>query len=147
MKMNFRDVLGTLYSAGGIRFGGFQTLEFLELTEPLEEKRPGIREEIIAESYYLVMWKHDICEVGFYFGIALYTSLKIASLFLILTFIIEVIRFCLFGSSMTISYSCKVWEWVRLPIFTITSVILWPKGHFLPILRKSWQNAPTFSRR
>ena len=59
MKMDLRDISGSLYSSPhpsgkvvGIWFGGFKTADFFDETEALEEKRPGVREEIIAEAHY-----------------------------------------------------------------------------------------------
>lgn len=56
MRMAYRDVAGELYSARGQRFGGFPTGLFLQSTADLEEARPGVREEIIAEIHYNIEW-------------------------------------------------------------------------------------------
>lgn len=59
MKMQAIDSFGSLYSAAGLRFGGFQTEQFFEATEELENIRSGVREEIIAEAHCLVYWLHS----------------------------------------------------------------------------------------
>jgi hypothetical protein len=74
------DALGSLYSAGGLRFGGFQTHQFIELTEELEELRPGVREEIVAEAHYLVYWLHRFPEISFFVGTSISQSLFIGCL-------------------------------------------------------------------
>ncbi|OGL52850.1 MAG: hypothetical protein A3G31_00430 [Candidatus Schekmanbacteria bacterium RIFCSPLOWO2_12_FULL_38_15] len=133
MKMEPRDVMGSLYSEGGLRFGGFQAADFLNATEPLEEKSPGIREKIVAEAHYLVFWLHKFPEIGFFFGIILYKSLWIALLLFVGVFVLEIIRFYIFGSSLFLSQACRTWNWVKIPIFIIAAISLWPEGSFLPI--------------
>ena len=134
MKMEPRDVMGSLYSEGGLRFGGFQTTDFLDATEPLEEKSLGIREKIVAESHYLAFWLHKFPEIAFFFGIILYKSLWIALLLFVVAFILEIIRFYIFGSSPFLSQVCRVWEWIKIPIFIVASISLWHEGSFLSII-------------
>lgn len=138
MKMAFHDQLGTLYSGDGItvvglRFGGFQTSQFTNATETLESRRPGVRKEIIAEAYYLAMWQYKICEIGFYVGLVCYASLKVAFAFFFLAFFLEVIRLYLFGADLMISWACKVWQWVKFPLFAITAIVLWSTSYLLAV--------------
>ncbi len=127
--------MGSLYSEGGLRFGGFQIADFLEATEPLEEKRSGIREEIIAEAHYLVLWRDRFPEIAFFFGIILYQSLWVALLLFVAAFILEIIRFYIFGAiaSLFLSRLCRFWNWAKIPAFIIAAIILWPENIFLSI--------------
>jgi hypothetical protein len=133
MKMEPRGVMGSLYSEGGLRFGGFQTTDFLDATEALEEKSPGIRGKIVAEAHYIVSWLHKFPEIAFFFGIILYKSLWIALLLFVVAFILEIIRFYIFGSSPFLSHVCRVWNWIKIPIFIIAAISLWPESSFLSI--------------
>lgn len=134
LEMTFNDVMGSLYSGGGLRFGGFQTSDFLEATEPLEKKQPGIREKIIGEAHYLVFWLHKFPEIAFFGGIVFYKNFWVASLLFAVAFTIEIIRFYLFGSSLFLSYLCRFWDWIKTPGFVITAIILWSQWHFLSII-------------
>lgn len=134
LEMPFNDVMGSLYSGGGLRFGGFQTGEFLEATAPLEKKQPGIREKIIGEAHYLVFWLHKFPEIAFFLGIVFYKNLWTAFLLFIAAFIFEFIRFYLFGSSPFLSGVCRFWNWIDIPAFIVASIILWPGGNFLSII-------------
>jgi len=138
MKMAFHDQLGTLYSGDGIsvvglRFGGFQTSQFIDTTEPLERKRPGVSREVIAEAHYLAMWPYKICEIGFYIGLVCYTSLQVAFAFFFLAFFLEVIRFYLFGANLMISWVCRIWQWVKSTLFVITAIVLWSTSYLLSV--------------
>jgi hypothetical protein len=133
MKMEPRDVMGSLYSEAGLRFGGFQTTVFLDATEPIEEKKPGIRKRIVAEAHYLVHWLHKFPEIAFFFGIIFYESVWIALLLFVVAFIIEHIRFYIFGASPFLSQVCKIWNWMKIPIFIIASINLWHEGRVLSI--------------
>jgi len=133
LEMPLNDVMGSLYSGGGLRFGGFQTGDFLEATETLEKKQLGIREKIIGEAHYLVFWLHKFPEIAFFLGIIFYKNLWTASLLFIATFVFEFIRFYMFGSSLFLSGMCRLWNWIKIPAFIIASIILWPEGNFLPI--------------
>ena len=134
MRMKPADVMGSLYSEGGLRFGGFQTSDFLDATEPLEAKQPGVRDKIVAEAHCLVFWLHKFPEIAFFFGIILYKSLWVALLLFVAAFILEIISFYIFGSSPFLSRACKVWNWIKIPIFIIAAISLWPEGTFLPII-------------
>ena len=134
LEMPFVDVMGSLYSREGIRFGGFQTSEFLEATEPLEKKQPGIREKIVGEAHYLVLWLHKFPEIAFFLGIIFYKNLGIAFLLFVIAFIFEFIRFYLLGASPFLSDICRFWNWIKLPAFVIASIFLWPKESFLSII-------------
>lgn len=138
MRMKPKDVMGSLYSEGGLRFGGFQTSEFLVATEPLEEKRHGVREEIVAEAHYLVSWLHKFPEIAFFFGIILYRSVWVALLFFVIAFLLEIIRFYIFGSSFFSARLCKFWGWIKIPLFIITAFILWPEDSVLSIVLVSF---------
>lgn len=133
LEMPFIDVMGSLYSGGGLRFGGFPTSVFLEATEPLEKKQPGIREKIIGEAHYLAFWLHKFPEIVFFLGIVFYKNLWTAFLLFIAAFIFEFIRFYLFGSSPFLSGACRFWNWIKIPTFIIASIILWPEGNFLSV--------------
>jgi hypothetical protein len=134
MEMPFNDVKGSLYSGGGLRFGGFQTSQFLDVTEPLETKLPGIREKVVGEAHYLAFWLHKFPEIAFFFGIILYKSLWIAFLFFIGAFILEIIRFYIFGSSLFLSHLCRFWNWAEIPAFIIAAIALWPEENSLSII-------------
>ena len=133
MEMSFNDVMGSLYSGVGLRFGGFLTSEFLSATEPLEERRSGVRKEIVAEAHYLVFWLHMFPEITFFFGIVLYKSLWVALFLFALAFILEIIRFYFFGASPFLSRICRIWNWVKIPLFIIAAIIFWPEKNFLSI--------------
>ena len=133
MRMKPVDVAGSLYSEGGLRFGGFQTMDFFYATEQLEEKRPGIREEIVAEAHYLVYWLHRFPEIAFSFGIIFYRSLLLGLLLFAAAYILEVVRFYAFGPRMLLSHACRVWNWVKVPVFIVAAGILWSDGILLPI--------------
>lgn len=133
MRMPFNDVMGNLYSGGGLRFGGFQTSDFLGATEPLEEKKPGVKDAIVAEAHYLVSWLHNFPEIAFFWGIVLCKSLWVALFLFVLAFILEIIRFYIFGASPLLSHTCRIWNWVRIPSFSIAAIIFWPEESFLSI--------------
>lgn len=133
MEMFVNDVMGSLYSGGGLRFGGFQTSDFLNATEPLEERRSGVRKEIVAEAHYLVLWLNKFPEITFFLGIVLYKSLWVALFLFVLAFILEIIRFYFFGASPFLSRICRIWNWVKIPLFIIVAIIFWPENSFLSI--------------
>ena len=133
MRMKPLDVMGSLYSSGGLRFGGFQTPDYLDATEPLEEKQPGIREKIIAEAHYIVYWLHRFPEICFFLGIILYRSISLGLLLFAAAYILEVVRFYAFGPSILLSHACRAWNWVKAPAFIVAAGILWPDGILLPI--------------
>ena len=138
MKMKLADASGSLYSSPkpgvvGIWFGGFKTDDFFNETETLEEKRPGVREEIIAESHYLVLWLHRLPEIGFFFGVAFYNSLLVGLLLFGVAFIFEYVRFYMFGASPILSQLCRIWGYLKIPTFIIAAIGLWPQGKILPI--------------
>ena len=138
MKMKLTDASGSLYSSPkpgvvGIWFGGFKTADFFDATEALEEKRPGAREEIIAEAHYLVFWLHRFPEIGFFFGVAFFNSLLVGLLLLGVAFIFEYVRFYMFGASLLISQLCRIWGYIKIPAFIIAAASLSPQGKFLPI--------------
>lgn len=133
MEMRPVDVEGILYSQAGLRFGGFQTCDFFDATEPLEEKRPGIRQKIVAEAHYLVYWLHKFPEIAFFFGVVYFKSIWIGFLLFVCAFLVEIIRFYIFGSSLFLSYICRAWNLIKIPAFIVAAIILWPYGIFLSI--------------
>jgi len=134
MVMPFNDVMGCLYSAAGLRFGGFQTAQFLELTEDIEKLRPGVREKIVAEAHYLGLWLHKFPEIAFFFGTLFSRSLLIGSLCFVGAFLLEIFRFYTFGASFLVSYLCRLWNWIKFPLFLWSVIFLWPEGRLIPIV-------------
>lgn len=134
MKMQPVDTMGSLYSSAGLRFGGFQTSQFMELTEDLEELRPGVREEIVAEAHYLAFWLHRFPEIAFFFGTLFSRSLLVGSLCFVGAFLLEIFRFYILGASPFVSHLHRLWNWTRWPLFLGASLLLWPEGRIIPIV-------------
>ncbi|MFQ3579198.1 MAG: hypothetical protein SNJ71_03535 [Bacteroidales bacterium] len=134
MRMQPIDIIGSLYSSGGLRFGGFRTSQFLELTEYMEELRPGVREEIIGESNYLAIWPHRFPELAFFIGTLFSKSLFTGSICFVGAVVLETFRFYFFGASSVISNLCKYWNWIKFPLFLITAVFLWSEGNLIPVV-------------
>jgi len=128
------DTAGSLYSSGGLRFGGFQTAQFISLTEELENARPGVNEEIIGEAHYLSCWSHRFPEIAFLFGTLSSRSLLIGCLCCIVGKVLEMLRFYVLGASPLISKLCRLWEWLKIPLFIGAAIWLWPEGKLLPIV-------------
>jgi len=128
LRMPFKNVMGSMYSASGLRFGGFQTSDFLTATEILEKKHLVTREKIVAETNYLVFWLHEFPEVAFFLGIIFYKNIWAALLLFVIAFIVEIIRFYLMGASEFLSKICRFWRWIKLPVFVITALIFWSEG-------------------
>src|SRR3990172_5456582 len=103
MKMQPVNVMGSLYSEGGLRFGGFQSEDFLDATKDLEVVHPGAREEIIAEAHYLVHWLNRFPEIAFVFGMLFAHSISAGAWLLVMASLAELARFYLFFPSPTIS--------------------------------------------
>lgn len=133
MRMQPKDAMGSLYSARGLRFGGFQTAQFFEVTKDIEELRPGVQEEIIAEAYYLAFWLHSFPEVAFFFGTLFSRSILIGSFCFVGAFFLEMLRFYAFGASPFVSHLCRLWSWIRVLLFVGAAILLWPEGRLLPI--------------
>lgn len=133
MSMEPRDVDGILYSAGGLRFGGFQTSDFIDATEQLEQRRPGVREEIVGEAHYLVHWLHQFPGIVFFLAIIFSQSVWIALLLFVAAFVLEIIRFYIFGSSLFSPFLCRVWRWIKYPLFIIAAVVMWSENTLLSI--------------
>lgn len=133
MRMQPKDAMGSLYSARGLRFGGFQTAQFFEVTEDIEELRPGVRGEIVAEAHYLAFWLHSFPELSFFFGTLISRSLLIGSLCFVGAFITEILRFYVIGVSPLLSHLSRIWEWIRVPLFLGAAIVLWPEGRLIPI--------------
>src|SRR5207247_9452135 len=81
MRMAALDVQGSLYSARGLRFGGFQTAQFMTVTADLEARQSGIRAEIVAEAHHLVNWLHRFPEITFLVGAVATRSIPLRLLF------------------------------------------------------------------
>ena len=43
------------------------------------------------------------------------------------------IRLYLFGADLMISWVCKVWQWLKFPLFAITAIVLWPTSYLLSV--------------
>jgi hypothetical protein len=134
MKMQPIDTMGSLYSSGGLRFGGFQTDQFIELTKELENIRPGVREEIVGEAHYLSCWLHRFPEIAFFVGTLLSRSFPIGCLCFVSGHVLEMVRFYIFGASPFISKLCRSWDWTKIPLFIGAAILLWPAGKLLPIV-------------
>jgi hypothetical protein len=117
MRMEPVDVEGSLFSEAGLRFGGFQTSDFFRLTEPLEDRNPGIRTRIVAEAHHLVFWLHRFPEIAFLFGIVLYKSVLLGLSFFVFAFVFEVLRFYIWGHSPWVSSLSRLWNWLRVPSY------------------------------
>jgi hypothetical protein len=124
--MKYSDTMGVVYSAAGLRFGGFQMADFLTWTAPLEEARPGVREEIVAEAHYLANWLHRFPEFAFFLGLLAFRSLAVSLLFFVAAYVLEYSRFYFLGPSPFLSLLCRLWEWLKLPALVIAAIILWP---------------------
>jgi len=134
MKMKPIDVMGSLYSKGGLRFGGFQTQQFLEVTEDIEELRPGVREEIVAEADSLIRWQHRFPEIAFLLGTVMTGSLLIGFLSFLGAYLIEILRFYTFGASPVLSRLCGLWGWVKWPLFLGAAILLWQQARMVSIV-------------
>lgn len=135
MKMQPMDVMGSIYSSGGLRFGGFRTSQFNEMTSELENSRPGVREEIMAEAHYLTYWLYRFPEIAFFIGALLYESLLAGCLCFIGGYIYQIFRFYtpFFRASPLVSQLCRFWEWIKIPLFIGTAILLWPDSKVLSI--------------
>lgn len=134
MKMQPVDAVGSLYSSGGLRFGGFQTEQFIDLTKELENARPGVREEIVGEAHYLSCWLHKFPEIAFFAGTLLSRSFLVGCLCFESGQIFEMVRFYTLGASPLISKLCRLWDWMKIPLFIGAAILLWPEGKLLPII-------------
>jgi hypothetical protein len=133
MRMSFRDSSGTLYSGKGLRFGGFSTIEFLEVTAPIEAVRPGVREEIIGEAHYLAFWVDRFPEIAFFVALVESRSIPLALLICACAYVSEIIRFYALGPSLLLSHACRLWDWTKLPLAAIAAIFLWPESRTLAI--------------
>ncbi len=134
MKMGHRDVGGSLYSTDGLRFGGYDTHLFLAVTAPLVRKNPEVRERIVAEAHYLRFWSDRFAEIGFALGIIVYRSWWAATALFALAHALEITRFWLFGASPQLSWLCRFWGWVKIPLFLGLAVLLWSDHRELSII-------------
>jgi len=116
------DVQGSLYSARGLRFGGFQTAQFMTVTADLEARQSGIRAEIVAEAHHLVNWLHRFPEITFLVGAVATRSILLGLLCSFGGYVFEIARFYLLGSSPLLSRVSWLWVWLRPPIFLGTAI-------------------------
>ena len=143
VRMPSDSVDGVLHSARGLRFE-WKTKEFLRWTSECEERKPGAREEIIAEAHHLAVWPHHVAEIAFFIG-TLYAnlffqnrliSIVLGFVCLIAAFHLEVIRFYSqgpTGTSRALSYLSMTWGLLKWPAFLIAAVMLWPHGKIISI--------------
>lgn len=134
MKMKFADVMGVVYSEKGFRFGGYTTEGFLNVVEPLESKRSGVIQEIIAEAHYIFHWLHNFPEILFLVGILTYKSLWIASMFFLAAYLIEYARFYMLRSSIIIAHISLLWSRLRIIAYLISAIYLWGQSKILAII-------------
>lgn len=143
LKMPSVSVDGVLYSARGLSFG-WEAKDFLYWTSEWEEKRPGAREEIIAEAHHLALWPHRFSEAAFFVG-TLYANLFLQNTFLtivvgltcfVAAFHLEVIRFYSqgpAGTSRVLSYVSMTWGLLKWPAFLIAAATLYPQGKIISV--------------
>ena len=115
MQLPFKDVQGDLYSSRGLRLGGYPTIIFLRDTAPLELERPGVREEIIAESHYTIVWlTYCIPEICFYLAFfPFHYSIEAAAIGFAVGYVYGICRFYLLGTSRGFAYLSIFWSWLR----------------------------------
>lgn len=126
MRMQAVDVGGNLHSAAGLRFGGFQTHRFLAATAELEQHRPGVREEIIAEAHHTSWWLHRFPELTFLVAALVTQSILIGLLCFVIGYFLEIARFYTLGTSVFVAHVSRLWSWLKIPAFIAASVSLFP---------------------
>jgi hypothetical protein len=143
LRMPSVSIDGILYSARGLSFG-WETRDFLYWTSEWEEKRPGAREEIIAEAHHLAAWPNRFAELAFLVG-TLYANLFLQNALLsiivgltclLTAFHLEVIRFYSqgpAGTSRALSYLSMIWGLLTWPAFLIAAATLYPHGKIISI--------------
>jgi hypothetical protein len=119
------DVMGTLYSSDGLRFGGYRTQDFLDATEELEATRQGVRGEIVTEAKYCAVWLRAFAELCFLGAAVSLESLILGSGALALGYTVELVRcyvrgpFYLYNSSLF----CRGYVWLRIPAFILAFIL------------------------
>lgn len=134
MKMQPVNVMGVLHSSGGIRFGGYQFDQFIDLTAELEVVRTDAQDEIVAEAHYLAIWLHIFPGMAFLIATVWTRSLLYGFLWFVGAFLLEAFRFYAFGSSPLVSHLSRLWQWLQVPAFLIAAVFLWPEGWVTPLV-------------
>ncbi len=125
--------MGELYSGKGLRFGGFLAEEFVEATANMEDVRPEVREEIVAEAHYTTAWLDVFPEIIFLIVIVFQQSLIAACLAFMGAFMVELVRFYTLGSSPLIAKFCRIWTWLRIPVTVWIIYALWKHSISLSI--------------
>lgn len=143
VRMPSISVDGVLYSARGLSFE-WKTEEFLSWTSECEGRKPGAREEIIAEAHHLALWPHHFSELAFFIG-TLYANLFLQNALmsivlgltcLVAVFHLEVIRFYsqgAAGTSRALSYVSMSWGLLKWPAFLMAAVTLWPHEKIIAV--------------
>jgi len=128
MRMEPVDIEGTLYSSGGLRFGGFQSDDFIRDTEVLETIRPGVRNEIVGYAHYFVFWPHRFADLLFIFS-ALWLGSAVAALVVSTTgYWLEILRFYVLGNYWVLSVIARLswlWGYLRLVVFPVGVFLSW----------------------
>ena len=133
MRMKPVDVAGSVYSSGGLRFGGFQTFDFLLATENLEKLCSGVIQEIVAEAHYLAFWQHRFPDFVFLLSAWWTRSAGLALLLAALGYCLELLRFFLLGPSRMIAVLSWLWGWLRLAAYPVAVVLTWSESKFLAV--------------
>lgn len=131
MFMKPVDTAGILFSQEGLRFGGYPTDQFMEITAPMEEVRPWVRDEIVGEAHHQVIWLHVFAELGFLSGILFFHSLIHAVVLMVACYLIEYFRVLSSGVSPVLSGAARILVVVRWPIALAAVVTVWSSGQFL----------------
>ena len=128
MRMEPVDQGGTLYSSGGLRFGGFQSDDFIRDTEVLETVRPGVRSEIVGYAHYFVFWPHRFADLLFILS-ALWLGSAVAALVVsTIGYGLEILRFYLLGNYRVLSFIARLswlWGYLRLVVFPVGVFLTW----------------------
>ena len=129
------DVMGTLYSSDGLRFGGYRTQDFLAATEELEAARPGVRSEIVTDGKYCAVWIRAFAELCFLVAAVSLHSLIFGCGALALGYAVELVRcyvkgpFYLYNSSLF----CRVYVLLRIPAFVLAFFLTYGESKPLAI--------------
>jgi hypothetical protein len=111
---------GMLYSARGISFGGIPFEYFLQQTEDIEKIKPFVREEIICEAHYLILWQYSFPEILFLLSLITTNSIFVGFISIFIAYILEIYRFYNYGPSYSISKICMEWDnWAKYLSFSL----------------------------
>ncbi|HJZ04471.1 MAG TPA: hypothetical protein VJ327_01250 [Patescibacteria group bacterium] len=125
--MEIKDVMGTLYSSSGLRFGGIQTEEFLDLTEPLLKKDPEVREKILEEAHHYINFILSAGpEILFTFTIWVWEPVWTSLLAFLLQFMVGFFILYPYRSSSLLSKVSRAWTYLKVPTLLITTLVFWP---------------------